>query len=306
MINKKKLLVSDVDDNTRIDKWLKRKFSLLTQSYIENKLRRGFIRVNENKIKSNYKVIAGDVISILRYSEEIFKKVKKNKKSISKKLLDNFKNSIIYQSSDFIIINKWSGIFSQAGTNTNISIDDIIKNISNNYSIVHRLDKDTTGLMIIAKNYKSARLFGNLFKNHEIEKKYIAVCQGIPKNLSSIVNLEIEKKKSLVTTVTEYKVIMKLNKTSLILYKPTTGKTHQLRIVSEYLNCPIIGDLKYNKNNNYKQEKLMLNAHYLKFIFKNHKYEFKSKIPNNFIKFIKKNNSSSQIEKKIEDSLKAF
>ena len=81
-----------------------------------------------------------------------------------------FKSSIIYESLDFMIINKWSGISVQGVNKKEISIDDIITNISDKSSLVHRLDKDTSGLLIIAKNYKSAKIFGKLFRDHEIEK----------------------------------------------------------------------------------------------------------------------------------------
>ena len=308
MIDKKKIYVTKDDDETRIDRWLKRRFFLLTQSYLENKLRRGLIRINNKKVKSNYKVIAGDTVSILGYSEKIFKEIKKSKKFIPKEYLNKFNNFIVFECLDFIIINKWAGIFTQAGTKTGISIDDIIKSISNEYNLVHRLDKDTTGLLIIAKNYKSTRAFSKMFRNQKIEKIYLAICHGVPKNLSSIVNLEINKKnsKNKIATITKYKVVKQSKKISLILYKPLTGKMHQLRIVSQYLNCPIIGDLKYSTNNKFIEEKLMLNAFYLAFNLNNHKYEFKSTLPKHVLKFMKKEKLTIQIKKTIENLSKTF
>ena len=88
--------------------------------------------------------------------------------------------------------------------------------------------------------------------------------------------------------VEEYKVIKKYHDLSLIFYKPLTGKTHQLRLLSKYLNSAIIGDSKYRINNNYIDEKLQLNAFCLKFNFKNKKYEFKGSFPQHIIKFLKK------------------
>ena len=88
---------------------------------------------------------------------------------------------------------------------------------------------------------------------------YLAICQGSPRNLNSIVKLGINRKNSdkKLPTVTKYKVINKFNKVSLVLYKPLTGRMHQLRIVSKYLNCPIIGDEKYSINNKYTKLKLL-------------------------------------------------
>ena len=310
MADQKNIKVNKIDDETRIDRWLKRRFSLLTQSFIENKLRRGLIKINQNKVRSNYTVLAGDIVSICGYSEKIFSKIKitKSKTFIPKEILNKFKNSTIYESSDFIIFNKWAGIFTQGGNITGISIDDIIKNLSDEFSLVHRLDKDTSGLLIIAKNYKSAKVFGKLFRDREIEKMYLAICQGSPRNLNSIVKLGINRKNSdkKLPTVTKYKVINKFNKVSLVLYKPLTGRMHQLRIVSKYLNCPIIGDEKYSINNKYTKEQLKLNAFYLRFTFKNHQYEFRSILPQHILKFMKKLNLVVPSGEKLENLSKTF
>ena len=92
---------------------------------------------------------------------------KKSKLTINKSLITNFKKSILYENDNFLIIDKWSGIASQGGSNIVISIDAIIKNISEDYNLVHRLDKETSGLMIIAKNLKYTRFFGKLFKSQK-------------------------------------------------------------------------------------------------------------------------------------------
>ena len=116
--------------------------------------------------------------------------------------------------------------------------------------------------------------------------------------------LKIKNKiNSNVKTITKYTVIKKRNKISLNLFKPFTGKTHQLRIVSKYLNCPIIGDKKYNVNNKYKFEKLKLHAHYLKFQFNDQDYEFKSILPSHFLSFMKKNNLYIKLDNHINDFL---
>ena len=207
-----------------------------------------------------------------------------------------------------MIINKWTGISVQGASKKEISIDDIINNISNNFSLVHRLDKETSGLLIIAKNYKSAKVFGKLFRDHKIEKIYFAICHGIPRNLSSIVKLKINNKKSNknLQTITKYKVVNRSNQISLIFYKPLTGKTHQLRIVSKYLNCPIIGDSKYGNSNKYLKEQLMLNAFYLNFTFKSDQYEFRSIMPQHILKFMKKIKLVAPSEKKLESISKTF
>ncbi len=154
------------------------------------------------------------------------------------------------------------------------------------------MDKETSGLLIIAKNLKITKFFGKLFKEQKIKKIYVAICQGVPKNLNSVVKLRIVNKKKLPSTnesVTKYKVLKNKNKISIILFRPLTGKTHQLRIVSKHLNCPVIGDKKYNKQKKYNLEKLKLNAFFLQFAINDKEYEFKSKFPNHFYEFLYKN-----------------
>tara|TARA_Y100000741_G_scaffold27059_1_gene19499 strand:- start:201 stop:632 length:432 start_codon:yes stop_codon:yes gene_type:complete len=131
-----------------------------------------------------------------------------------------------------------------------------------------------------------------MFKEQQIDKHYLAICQGIPKNLDSNLKLKIIDKKNpnkSSYSFTKYKVLIKKNKISIILFSPTTGKTHQLRIVSKKLGCPIVGDKKYNINIKNTKEKLKLNASRLKFNFKNKEYIFISNLPIHFNDYIKNN-----------------
>ena len=139
---------------------------------------------------------------------------------------------------------------------------------------------------------KITKIFGKLFKEQKIKKIYVAICQGVPKNLNSVVKLRIASKRNVSLTsqsVTKYKVLKNNKKLSIILFRPLTGKTHQLRIVSKHLNCPIIGDMKYSKQKKYNSEELKLNAFFLQFVINNEKFEFKSELPNHFKEFLKKN-----------------
>ena len=306
----KNIIVGKLYDETRIDRWLKRKYSSLNQSFIEKQLRKGIIKVNNNKIKANYMVLKGDKISIYGYLKTNYsnKPQKISNKRFPKEILKEFKSSILFENSDFFILNKWTGISTQGESKILISIDDIIKYFSINYNLVHRLDKETSGLLIIAKNFKATKLFGNLFKEQKIKKIYIALCHGIPKNKDSIVKLGIENKEKNIKkteTITQYKNIQIQDKISLNLLAPITGKKHQLRIIAKYLNCPIIGDNKYSINHKFKLEKLKLNACYLKFNFKDKDYTFKSILPLHFIKFLKKHNFNITLTKHLE-SLSKF
>jgi len=280
--------------NWRLDKWLKINFSSLNQSFIEKNLRKGNIKVNNKKKLSKYRLQINDEIIIFNYSDETYKNIVKqfSKKIIPNHYNDLFKSSIIYENDDFIIINKWSGIATQGGSKINISIDHIIKDISEKYNLVHRLDRETSGLLIIAKNLQTTKILGKLFRDHLIFKLYLAVCEGSPKNNESEINLSIADKKDpskSSNSVTRYKVFQTKKSLSNIIFAPKTGKTHQLRIVAKHLGCPIVGDTKYNKQHKYNFEKLKLNAHVLRFTINENNYEFIADLPDDFKIFLKKN-----------------
>ena len=284
------LIINNIYADQRIDRFLKRNFKNLSQSFIEKNLRKKNILLNKHLTKSNQIIKVDDKITIKNFSEEIYQKFerKKSNLTINKSLITNFKKSILYENDNFLIIDKWSGIASQGGSNIVISIDTIIKNISENYNLVHRLDKETSGLMIIAKNLKYTRLFGKLFKSQKLKKTYLAICDGMPKLKESYVNLNIKNNSDkVIKTQTFYKILSYNNKNSLIKFEPQTGKKHQLRIVAKNLGCPIVGDIKYNLNSNKQKENIKLNAFMLEFDIEDNQFKITSSIPKDFTDYLK-------------------
>ena len=293
--------------NQRLDKYLRLKYTSLTQGFIEKNIRKKNILINNSSTRAKYLVKLNDELKILNFHDTLYKNKIIFKKNIiiSQEILAEFKRSIIFENSDFIVLNKWSKIATQGGSKIKISIDHIIGNISSQYRLVHRLDKETSGLLLIAKNLNYAKKLSSLFKQKEITKFYIALCEGNPKNTYSQVKLEIKNKKlKIENTLTNYKVINKNKSISSILFNPKTGKTHQLRIVSKNLGCPIIGDNKYNIYSKYKKENLMLHAFALRFEINKKKFEFISKLPDYFLNFLKINNL--KINKELKNYLNSF
>ena len=284
------LIIDDSSADQRIDRFLKRNFQNLSQSFIEKNLRKKNILLNKHLTKSNQIIKFEDKITIKNFSEEIYQKFEKKKKTlnINKSYITHFKQSILYENDNFLIIDKWSGIAAQGGSNISISIDTIIKNISENYNLVHRLDKETSGLMIIAKNLQYTRFFGKLFKSQKLKKTYLAICDGVPKIKESYVDLDINSNinDKLIHTKTFYKVLLYNNKTSLIRFEPKTGKKHQLRIVAKNLGCPIVGDQKYNLNQTNRGENLKLNAFKLEFDIEDNEFKVTSALPKNFTDYL--------------------
>ena len=293
--------------NQRLDKYLKQSFTSLTQGFIEKNIRKKNILINNSTTKANYQVKLNDEIKILNFHETLYKNkiIFKKNINISKEILAEFNKSKLFENNDFIVLNKWSQIATQGGSKIKTSIDHIIKNTNSNYRLVHRLDKETSGLLLIAKNLNYAKKLSSLFKQKEITKFYIALCEGSPKNNSSQVKLEIRNKKlKIENTITNFKVVNTNKSISSILFNPQTGKTHQLRIVSKNLGCPIVGDNKYNIHSKYKKESLMLHAFALKFSINSKKFEYISKLPDHFLSFLKKNNL--KISKDLKEYLNSF
>ena len=281
----------------RLDKWIKNNIGKYPQSLLEKSLRKGKIKLNKKKIYSSYKLKIGDEVNFYNFNYQ-FKQKNKIKYLPSKKNINENEKSLIDNNEDFIVINKKSGISVQGGTKSKNNLIDIFSNSTlfkdtKPYS-VHRLDKETSGVMIIAKNYSSAKLLTSLFRLRKIHKSYLAICHGILKNRKgeirgNIVKYEKEKKISELA-ITNYNVISANNSFSFLELKPITGRKHQLRKQLSFMGNPIVGDDKYNfiKSKNKDEKKLMLHAYKIKFIIDNKKFNFKADLPNYFNNYLNK------------------
>ncbi len=281
----------------RLDRWIKNNIGKYPQSLLEKSIRKGKIKLNKKKTNSSHRLKIGDEINFYNFDYK-FKPKNIPLYKPSKKNLDENEKSLISDNDDFIVINKRSGISSQGGTKSKNNLIDIFSNSSlfedsKPYS-VHRLDKETSGVMIIAKNYNSAKLLTSLFRLKKIHKTYLAICHGIFKNKKgeirgNLVKYEREKKVTELA-ITNYNVINSNNFFSFVELKPITGRKHQLRKQLAFMGNPIVGDSKYNiikqKNNN--EKKLMLHAYKIKFMINNKKFNFEAKPPGYFNNYLNK------------------
>ena len=166
--------------NTRFDRWFKSEVKNLPQSLIEKILRLNKVKINRKKIKTSYRVQSGDIIEVYDISK--FKendKPKLVKYKPSRKEVDIYDDYILENNENFIVINKPTGIAVQSGTKSFKNIIDVLKDskyfTNSKPYIVHRLDKETSGVLIIAKNREYAQLFTSLFRIRKIHKTYIAI-----------------------------------------------------------------------------------------------------------------------------------
>ena len=286
--------------NSRLDRWFKQNVINLPHSLIEKLIRQNKVKVNKKKTKSSYRVQSGDLIEI--YDILKFKPIDKEKKIkyIPKKSeVGKYDDYVIEDNENFIIINKPSGIAVQAGTKSFKNIIDTIKNTkyfeNSKPYIVHRIDKETSGLLIIAKNRQYAQLFTSLFRIRKIHKTYLALVYGKVNNSVKTMRDELtyyeNKKKITQKAISNLKIIKSNEGYSFVEINPITGRKHQLRKQLLKIGNPIIGDTKYFLNNvkTIKGKSLMLHAYRIKFMINNVQYNFKAKYNEFFENFLNKN-----------------
>ena len=280
----------------RIDRWIRICIKKIPQSLIEKSLRKGKIKLNGKKIKSYNKVKEDDQISFynLEFKDNIDKK--KNKFIPSKDIVKSNEKLIIDNNENFIVLNKSSGVSVQGGTKSKKNLVDIFSNSKIFYGTkpfsVHRLDKDTSGVFMIAKNRETAQLLTSLFRLRKVHKTYLAICHGELKNDKGIWEnnlVRYENKKPIIENAkTLFKVLDKNSICSLVEMKPITGRKHQLRKQLFAIGNPIYGDQKYNlKDEKSVNKKLMLHSYKIKFMINEKKYNYTALLPDHFKKLLK-------------------
>ena len=286
--------------NTRFDRWFKKKVLDIPQGLIEKIIRKNQVKINGKKTKSSYRVKEKHIIEIFN-----IEKVKKSEKQLITQYIpsnterDKYDDFIIENNDNFIVINKPSGIAVQSGTKSFKNIVDTLRKTkyfeNSKPFIVHRLDKETSGILIVAKTREYAQLFTSLFRIRKIHKTYLAVVYGeVPKEIKVLEDdlVLYEKEKKIVQKATSYIKILKGNSDySLLELRPITGRKHQLRKQLYNIGNSIIGDDKYyvKRGKDFiKSKNLMLHAYEIKFMINNIKYNFRADFNKEFKEFISK------------------
>ena len=296
-----KLIIDVPDEETgeRIDSFLSGKTDF-TRTRIQQLIKDRNITVNGKPTKSSYKIEENDEIAI-EVPEVETTEIKP----------ENIKIDIVYEDSDIAVINKQAGLVVHpahghySGTLVNALLYHI-KDLSGingeiRPGIVHRLDKDTSGLIVIAKNDKVHTALTEMFQEKKIRKTYLAILKGkLNKSEGKIVTQigrdKNDRKKMTVidditkgkNAITNYRVISQNNLFTLVKVNIETGRTHQIRVHMRYLGYPILGDSVYGRKDNEKRQ--MLHAYKLEFIHPvtGRQMEFIGEIPEDFQKALKK------------------
>ena len=260
------IVVDEKHDNKKLDRVILDSFPNLNSNTLYKALRKKDIRVNDKRVSENIIVHTDDVIKVF----------------ICDELLENKPNFSIVYEDDFILVADKPINLEVTGENSLTTL------LENNYSFIkpcHRLDRNTTGLVLFAKSQEALDILLDKFKHHEIEKHYLATVYGIlPKkqdrleaylfkdNKKSLVYISDTPKKGYQKIITSYKVVKenKKDNTSVLDVNLETGRTHQIRAHLAHIGFPIIGDGKYGKNDinkKFKQKTQLLESYSLKFTF---------------------------------------
>ena len=294
---KKSYIVDSTCNDMRIDRWIRLTLGKIPQGLIEKYLRAGKVKLNKKKVKSSQKIKTNDEVNLFNidFKESIVQK--KIKFEPSKDIIKSNEDQIIDNNENFIVLNKSAGISVQGGTKSKKNLVDIFAKseiFQNNKPFsVHRLDKDTSGVFIMAKHRQSAQLLTSLFRLRKVHKTYLAICHGELEKNSGEWNEDLTRydndKKIIEKAKTLYKVLDKNSICSLVEMKPITGRKHQLRKQLYAIGNPIYGDQKYKLNNSDKaiNKNLMLHSYEIKFMINEKKYTYKALLPDYFKKLLK-------------------
>ena len=286
--------------NTRFDRWFKNKVLDIPQGLIEKIIRRNQTKVNGKKTKSSYRVQENDIIEIFNID-----KIKKTEKNLITQYVpspterDKYDDFIIENNENFIVINKPAGIAVQSGTKSFKNVVDTLRETkyfeNSKPYIVHRLDKETSGILIVAKTREYAQLFTSLFRIRKIHKTYLAVVYGeVSKEIKVLEDdlVVYEKERKIIQKATSYiKILKSSSEYSLLELRPITGRKHQLRKQLYNIGNSIIGDDKYyvKRGKDFiKSKNLMLHAYEIKFMINNVKFNFTADFNKEFKDFLTK------------------
>jgi 23S rRNA pseudouridine955/2504/2580 synthase len=313
-------IVSLTDDGIRLDKWFFRHYKHVPFSLIAKLVRKGDIRLNGKRTTVSDRVNSGYLLSFPQNMtmQTLERKEDKSSVQLHNRQIEAIRKAIIYQDENIIAIDKPAGLATQGGSKITLSVDVLGEALRfdrpENPRLVHRLDRDTSGVLIMARDARVASELSELFREKSIEKEYIAILQGHLKPAEGEVRNRLSRKwrdgfeytwaadedsDEGELAITKYKVQAHLDhvtkgraavRLTVVTLQPITGRMHQLRAHTALLEHPIVGDKKYGSlvkcRSTFTAKRLMLHAHRIKFSYQERDYYIEAKLPKEFEEFV--------------------
>ncbi|MEC7942042.1 MAG: 23S rRNA pseudouridine(955/2504/2580) synthase RluC [Pseudomonadota bacterium] len=248
----------DIDEDMagqRIDNFLRNQLKNIPKSMIYRIVRKGEVRVNKKRIKAEYKLKAGDLVRIPPVTIE--EKVEESVPSTKLNKVSELEQCIIYEDDHMLILNKPSGTAVHGGSGLKFGAIEALRALrpeARFLELVHRIDRDTSGILLVAKKRSALRHLQAQFREKTVQKYYFALVMGEWKNSCKVVNAPLLKNEvnSIVrvnsngkASETRFKVLEKFKDATLIQASPITGRTHQIRVHTQYTGHPIAWDDRY-------------------------------------------------------------
>lgn len=254
-------VVARDEDGMRLDRWFGTHFPQVTFGHLQKLIRTGQVRIDSARAKTNSRLESGQVIRVPPLDAE----VRRIEQKIDAEDARFLREMILYEDEDLYVFNKPSGLASQGGSGTKRHMDGLLKSLPNKAGeaprLVHRLDRDTSGVLVVAKTRAAASYLGKVFQSRSARKIYWAIVYGNPKPSQGSISCFLAKEQ---TEDGEQMVVVEQNhegaqhsmtyysttdvaarRFAWVTLKPVTGRTHQLRVHMQQLGNPIIGDPRY-------------------------------------------------------------
>lgn len=275
------------EDGMRLDRWIRSRYPNITNGYLQKLVRSGQIRVASKRVQANTRLQAGDEVRVPKIIRTLTPDAKQLRAAagVSKADRKFIEDAILYEDDHIFVLNKPFGISVQGGSGTSRHIDGLLQGMVDRFGdrprLVHRLDRDTTGILLVAKTRQAASRLGRVFQSRSAAKTYWALVRGVPRPAQGKVEVPLvkasgpegdrvrrarpgEQDKAMHAT-THYSIIDRAGrKAAWVSLKPVTGRQHQLRAHMDVIGHPIVGDNKYPEGPSFDvegiEDKLHLHA----------------------------------------------